>query len=86
MTRDEISLGFRMVAMGRPNQEAAEKLIDALAVLLASPEERLASVVQDAPADPSPESADEAPPVATPAAEAPRTEPAKRGRPRKDAQ
>lgn len=71
MTRDEIALGFRMVAMGRPNQEAAEKLIDALAVLMASPEERLATVVQDAPADP---------------VEAMPLEPAKRGRPRKDAQ
>lgn len=69
MTRDEIALGFRMVAMGRPNQEAAEKLIDALAVLMASPEERLATVVQDAPAEPAEQPA----------------EPAKRGRPRKDA-
>jgi hypothetical protein len=50
MTRDEIALGFRMVAMGRPNQEAAEKLIDALAALLADPAERLAAVVVDEPA------------------------------------
>lgn len=49
MTREEIALGFRMVAMGRPNQEHAEKLIDALAVLLADPEEHLAQAVQDEP-------------------------------------
>ena len=44
MTLDEILLGFRMIAMGRPNQEAAQKLAEALAIVLANPEERLASI------------------------------------------
>lgn len=45
MTLDEINLAFRMIAQGRPHQEHAQKLAEALAVVLASPEERLGMVV-----------------------------------------
>lgn len=47
MTLDEILLGFRMIAMGRPNQEYAQKLAEALAVVLATPEERLADIAAE---------------------------------------
>jgi hypothetical protein len=49
---EDIQLAFRMISMGRPHQEAAQKLAEALAVLLASPEERLASMVVEEPKTP----------------------------------
>ncbi len=49
MTLDEIRLAFRMIAQGRPHQEMGEKLAEALAVVLANPEERLALTVADEP-------------------------------------
>lgn len=49
MNQEEITLALRMLAMGRANHPATLVLIDALAVVLASPEERLAMTVQDAP-------------------------------------
>lgn len=50
MNRDEIAQGLRALAMGRPNHPSTEALVDALAVLLAAPEERLEAVVRDEPA------------------------------------
>jgi hypothetical protein len=47
MTLEEINLAFRMIAQGRPHQEAAQKLAEALQVVLATPEERLALCVKD---------------------------------------
>ena len=49
MNREDIALGLKMVAMGRLNHPAADALCDALAVVLANPEERLAMTVQDSP-------------------------------------
>lgn len=49
MTIDEIRLAFRMIAQGRPHQEMGEKLAEALAVVLATPEERLGMMVADTP-------------------------------------
>ena len=52
MNRDEIAQGLRALAMGRPNHPSTEALVDALAVLLATPEERLEATVRDEPEAP----------------------------------
>ena len=47
MNKEQIELGLKMVAMGRLNHPATLDFVDALAVVLATPEERLAMAVQD---------------------------------------
>ena len=47
MNKEQIELGLKMVAMGRLNHPALLDFVDALAVVLATPEERLAMAVQD---------------------------------------
>lgn len=52
MNKEDIATGLRMLAMGRANHPATDALTDALAVLLATPEERLSLTVQDVEAKP----------------------------------
>jgi len=87
MNIEEINLAFRMIAQGRPHQEAAQKLAEALQVVLATPEERLALVVKDSielpvvslPIELSQETAVES----SQTAEAPAPDKPRRGRPPK---
>jgi hypothetical protein len=79
MSHEEISMAFRMIAMGRHNHETVQKLSELLAVVLATPEERLALTVQDEPIETRPETAIES----TQTADAPVPDKPRRGRPPK---
>ena len=82
MNHDDITIALRMIAMGRVNAEQVLQLAHGLAVVLATPEERLAAIAQDE------ESAPQTPAAATPGTEPPpvvgsEAPPKRRGRPPK---
>lgn len=84
MTRDEMMVAFRMIAMGRPSTPHVEQLADFLLALAPQEPEVPAVIAVEVPAAPEVEAVPEAvepqpAPVAEPATVAPPA-PAKRGR------